>query len=376
MSTTPLILNLRLSFIWNEPMLGLVSGGLQAKPDYMFLTQSSSYKEAFDSAQQGSNPLALAVPWNGPRHHFWNFYLPGSSGESVGASQAWEYSVPLRSKLSSFSIGRSAKGQLILEGYYFPLGIAVICTFHCQGRFSPEQARKLAYETRYVERFDVTIQGNPQQLSLSGLAFKALDSLRTGVDPSDKPSPRPDPSTLLTIIKGEGVNPMDPFENPEVHRMLEVVTSWPPDPDTATPTPLAKAGLTVKPATAKGSVFYASGRGRAIWFPGLFTLRKQRVSSLSCYHRNNLMGAMQVDSLGALVAGTAALLRNGTALSDLTAGHKARSRRACECLERLFTGDRRMTYRSDSLKEQVRRDYLSDLNDLRRTFSPGAKDLQ
>ena len=134
--------------------------------------------------------------------------------------------------------------------------------------------------------------------------------------------------------------------------------------------------MTVKPATAKGSVFYASGRGRAIWFPGLFTLQKQRVSSLSCYHRNNLMGAMQVDSLGALVAGTAALLRNGTALSDLTAGHKARSRRACECLERLFTGDRRMTYRSDSLKEQVRRDYLSDLNDLRRTFSPGAKDLQ
>jgi hypothetical protein len=377
MSTTPVIQDFRLSFVWNETLLGLMTGALQPQPAYTFLTQNSSYTQTFDTAQQGSNLLGLTVPWNERRQHFWNFYLPGSAGGLVSARQAWEYSVPLRSKLP-FTIDRSQKEQAILEGYYFPHALAVVCTFRCRGHFSPGEVRELAYSIRYNERFTVSILGAPQQLTLSAVANMALNLLRTmAVKPANSPGTRREPWTLLTVIKAVGSDPKQPFaEHDEVHRMLEGVTRWPPDPDTATLTPVAEAGLETKTGTAKGSVHYAADRGRAIWFPGLFSLQKRRVCSLSCYHRNILMGAMQIDSLGTLVAGTAALLRNGTRLYELSAVHKARARKACDCLERFFTGDKRLTYRSKSFKEQVLRNELADLNDLRKAFSPGVEDLK
>lgn len=379
MSTEPIILDFRLSLVWTETLLGLLDGTLQPKPSFEFLALSSSYKQLFETLQQPGAVAALAVPWKESRQHFWNFYLPGSVGKPVGGKQAWEHLVPLRAK-PALTVAPSPKGQLTLEGYYYPHGLAVVCTFRCQGSFTPDQVRETAYAIRYDERLAVTADGKPQQLSLNALARKALDSLRAAaVDPGNMIGERRDPISLLTVIKGEGVDAQKPVPEDDqglVRRMLDVLTYWPSAPETASLTPLADITLTLKRGTAKGSAIFARDRGRTVWFPSLFTLKKQKMPSLTCYHRNNLMGAMQVESLSALVAATAAQLRGGKELKDLTSAHKARARNAADCLERLFRGDKNETYRSDSFKRQISDNDLDALNDLRRALSPGATDLK
>lgn len=379
MSTAPIVLDFRLSFVWTETLLGLLDGTLEPKPSFEFLTLSSSYRQLFEALQQSGATAGLNVPWRESRQHFWNFYLPGSVGKPVGGQQAWEHLVPLRAK-PALTVEKSPKGQLTLEGYYYPHGLAVVCTFRCQGSFTPNQVREIAYDIRNDERFAVTADGKQQQLSLNALARKALDSLRAAaVDPGNLSGERRDPITLLTVIKGEGVDaekPVPADEHDPVRRMLDVLTYWPPAPETASLTDLPLITLTLKRGTAKGSAIFARDRGRTVWFPGLFTLKKQKVPSLTCYHRNNLMGAMQVESLSALVAATAAQLQGGKELKNLKQAHKARAHNAAECLERLFRGNKDETYRSDSFKRQISDNDFDALNNLRRAFSPGIADLK
>ena len=382
MSTQPVILDFRLSFIWTETLLGLLNKALKPKPSFEFLTQSSSYEQLFREVQQsGPSDNGLDVPWKGSREHFWNFYLPGSAGGQVSGKQAWEHLVPLRAK-PSLKVDKWPNGQLILEGFYYPHGLAAVCTFRCQGRFAPEEVRDLAYSIRYDELFSVTVADKQQDLSLTNLARKALDGLReAAVESGDQPGRRRDPFepfSLLTVVKGEDVAPTQPFpQNGPVHQMLDVLSYWPPV-RTASPTAFDKATLPLyKRDAAKGSAMFAGKRGRTIWFPDKFTLRKQKVSSLNCYHRNNLRGAMQVDSMGAFVASTVAQLQTGTQLSALTFAHTKRLQAACDRLAELFncadrTKSERVTYRSVSLKEQLRQNDLADLNTLRAALSGGA----
>ncbi len=382
MSSQPVILDFRLSFVWTETLLGLLNQALKPKPSFEFLIQKSSYEQLFRDVQQsGPSDNGLNVPWKGSREHFWNFYLPGSAGGEVSGKQAWEHLVPIRTK-PQLKVDKWQKGQPVLEGFYYPHGVAAVCTFHCQGRFAPTEVRDLAYSIRYDQLFTVTAADKQQTLTLDKLAATALDVLRaTAVEPGGQAGQRRDPFkpfTLLTVVKGQGVDPTQPFpQGTPVHQMLDALCYWPPA-STAPPSAFDKATLPLyKRDAAAGSAMFAGQRGRTIWFPDKFTLQKQKVSSLNCYHRNNLRGAMQVDSLGAFVAATAAQLGNGKTLNDLTFAHTKRLQAACDRLAEIFNCadpklSQRITYRSVSLKEQLRANDLGDLNTLRAGLSGAA----
>jgi|SRR5271165_761182 len=379
MSTEPVILDFRLSFVWTETLLGLLDGTLEPKPSFEFLTLSSSYKQLFEAIQKPGATAALNVPWRESRQHFWNFYLPGSVGKPVGGKQAWEHLVPLRAK-PPLTLDKWSKGQIVAEGFYYPHGTAVVCTFRCQGRYKPEQVQELAYAIRYDERFIATADGKQQQLSLNKLAGLARNLLRAqAVKPGDTPGlAKDDPFTLMTVIKGEGVAPEQPIPTDEknpVWRMLGVLAWWPTNPVAATVADFVRMPLTLKKGAAKGSAAIAGPRGSTAWLPDLFTVQKPKKPSLACYHRNRLMGAMQVESLGALVAAVAADLRAGMELKDFTSSRKTRARNACECLEGLLGGDKDQTYRSDTFRRHIDDNYLKALNELRGAFSPGIADL-
>ena len=373
MSIPLVIQDFRLSFVWTEMLLDVIGGSVQPTAAFAFLAQGDLYKNTFESVQLGQHPLGLEPPW--PRaksQRFWKRYLPGAVLDSVGGRQAWQYLVPFRAK-PPLNVKSWRKGQLSLEGFYYPHGLAFAITARCSGPLSMDEVLKLAYAIRHSEKFAVQTNGTTRQLGLGALAQEGLDSLRQNVLGPSVMGPRRERFTVFSVVRAEGDSlATNVANNPNIHRALESITNWPPDPAAITLPPLSDvACLPLKSDSAKSSVLYVRQRGRALWFPGLFT-SQNRISSLACYHRNHLLGSMQVDSLGSVVAGTAASLRNGTALSALAGWHRACAQNACDCLERIHAGDKRLTYRSQSLKKQIQENDLADLNELRRAFVPGA----
>jgi hypothetical protein len=160
-----------------------------------------------------------------------------------------------------------------------------------------------------------------------------------------------------------------------VHRALQVLSDWPPDPATTSLRKVPGAEAPVKKTTAEGSVLYTDRRGRAIWFPGLFAATNPKKPFLACYHRNQVFGSMQVESLSGLVKETVELIRSGTRHYDLNPTHRACVRHACNSLEAIYDGDRNHTYRSATLKRQIEQNDLDDLNDMRRILAPGKAPL-
>jgi len=374
MSTSIVIRDFRLSFIYTELCLEVISGKIRPTPGFAFLSQGNIYKDRFESVQAPRDPLGLQPPWReGESQRFWKRYLPGAVLDAVSGRQAWERLVPVRSRLP-LAVKGWARGQVLLEGFYYPHGLALLITVKCQEALTLSEVVKLAYAIRRSERFSV--QNNQQRLTLNlrALSQRALDSMRSAaLAPTAAKGVQREPFTLFTVVRAEGDGlTTEVATNGDIHNALEAITEWPPDPAAVTlPSMSDVSCLPLKLGIAKGSLLYAHQRGRVVWFPGLFTSQDKTISSLACYHRNHLFGSMQVDSLGGVVAGTAAWLRNGMPLSALARPHWTCARNACECLETIYGGDKRLTYRSQSLKRQIQQNDLADLNELRRAFAPG-----
>ena len=378
MSIPLIIRDFRLSFVWIESTVDVVRKKSQTTSDFAFLAQGNLYKEMFETIQARSNPLGLEPPWQRERsQRFWKRFLPGAVLESVGGNQAWDHLVPLRSRLP-LAVKNWTNGQLFIEGFYYPHALALSITARCQQVLNLADAIKLAYAIRRSERFTVQTKRQTLNLKLNALAQEALNLMRSAaLAPSAARGAQREPFTLFTIVQAEGDSlATEVTANGDIHNGLEAITNWPPNPAAVTLPPLPDVScLPIRAGTAKGSVVYANQRGRAVWFPGLFTTQDTTLSSLGCYHRNHLFGSIQVDSLGSIVADTAAELRSGTPLSALAREQWTCAKNACAILEAIYVGDKRLTYRSQSLKRQIQQNDLTDLNELRRAFVPGAAAL-
>jgi hypothetical protein len=138
----------------------------------------------------------------------------------------------------------------------------------------------------------------------------------------------------------------------EIYTQLQKVTEWRRNGG-SDKTNFAKscAEMSSKMSTpTKGDVFCASQRGRAIWFPDLFTQNDRTLHSLACYHRNLVLASMQVESLGLLILATAKQRQNGE--DFYSPDHRECARRAADILGRLHKGSY-STYRSYSSRVQI-----------------------
>jgi hypothetical protein len=261
----------------------------------------------------------------------------------------------------------------MIEGFYYPHGLAVAATFTVVSSLTLDQTVELAYaikdgEERFLVERD-RLQGPSTLESLADDAFKWMrDSLGKGV----KPGNRSDVFSIFTVVKAV---PMIPFEpSGQVHRAFQAVTEWSAGPETASLRPILEIQVPVKGSDAPGSILLAHRRGRAVWFPGLFAQSKPKKPSLSCYHRNLKFACIQVDSLGGLVRGMLRLLED-TPLAKVNPTLKTCAKNAIVRLDELHSGDRNHTYRSFSVARQIDQNELQELNRLRRLMNPGQKDL-
>lgn len=365
---------MRLSLIWAETNISFLGDPKPPNVPFSFLGNRDSYADMFDKAQQNKGvPMGLKAPWDKSGQHFWEYYLEGKPKlEDMPGSRAWKLLVPFRGRIAVKKVTTPSlteeTGDFLLESFFYPFGFGLVITVTVEKNQSLTDAINVAFEIRKDKKLDVEWEsGTQEQLYLNQFAEKCLTNIRQqalGSAASSGAIPV-EPFTVFTIIKGAGKNlDAPPAQGKEIHRLLEAVTTWPPAWEKANlPSLNEKVTLPLKASASVGATVYARNRGRAAWFPALFTDKKVR-RSLSCYHRNIVFTSLQTESLCRFATATAQEI---TAMTwpSLRVMHHDCARLAAGILGRLYGGDKD-TYRSMSPRYHIQQNRLeADINVVR-----------
>jgi hypothetical protein len=358
----------RLVFLWAEVLPPLVDQQLLESSPLFFLTRGYLYRDAFDRARNGEavDPT-LEPPWL-PKHKqkFWMRYLVQGNLADVTGHQAWDWLVPLRFSPGVRLTAEWFKGRSCVEGFFYPFGLGLAISFQWSPQLALGDFVSQAFELRRTGRFSVAGTTAPP-VSLEEAAGPVLDSMRDlalgkGSSTGDRST---EPFTILTVTEGRGASPTVKLEqSPEIRLDLEALTNWRPDWPVVTVETLpdlATVCLPTKGTAPAGSVLYAQERGRAVWFPSLFSPALSSTHLLACYHRNLLFASLQVEAFAKLIRHTAARFAKGEQPVDLTSHHRAVLRIAAQQLSKLYRGDKGNTWRSASAKRQIRQTCFDDL---------------
>jgi hypothetical protein len=374
----PIVEDFRLSLIWLEPIFDVVTGAAKPNSAVDFVAAEQLYASRFDGILKGSGAAAFDVPWQGrERQFFWKYYLGSGGLDQASGTQAWSHFVPLKASLPFTGRSQSYKSMSI-EGFYYQHAFSLIITCRFSGKLPLTEAVDLAYSTKQgKEKFSVQQNSATAiSLDLDSLAGKVLSYMRESVlGKSAKPSRSRGVFTVFTVVSA---NPFTEFKaGGSVHRALQTVTEWPPDPSTANLLAESEIRIPIKKTTADGSILVGRQRARAVWFPGLFSVKDKKKHSLGCYHRNQCFSAMHVESLCAFVRCTLEMITTGTPFYKLKPPHRASAMDAKDRLEELYLADSQTqnTYRTSSIRKQIEQNDLKQVNDLRRIINPACQDL-
>jgi hypothetical protein len=224
------------------------------------------------------------------QNNFWYYYLHRKHDQVTGPV-AWERLAPLRVSTARVVDPTRPWYRGHLEGFYYPHGTASILTLVVEGDLELDALVNLAVEARTQK-----VLGQPP-LPANALTANFSDQMRAALPGGRDQQAEPGaPFTVATVIEGSGFDPDQPIKNgDEIHTALEGLCTFRASWTNDKPHDLKRARLTSK-AGSKGSAHYAIARGRALWFPETFSIRRG-AHTLSCLHRNLTFAAMQTDSL-------------------------------------------------------------------------------
>ncbi|HSF41430.1 MAG TPA: hypothetical protein VLT87_16645 [Thermoanaerobaculia bacterium] len=351
-----LLHDLRLTLLWTETLPALFEGKASPGAPLGFVGSPDLYAARFADILHGTpDPDGLAPPWSrSVGNFFWTFYLSGKVPGEISGETAWKNLVPFRggSAVHVEAPWLPQKGQMLVETFLYPYGIAVAVSARIQESLTVKEAVDKAHELRRTHNLEVYWIGTQtrETSSLDALGRKVLANLRRkvlGVDVAAEANPVP--FTIATIVRAEGADSISgALEGSEIHQALQALTTWSPTWRDDTLKSFAEARLSLRNSPLD-HVLYATRRGRAVWFPGLYRPSTIRLRSLSCYHRNLLFTSLQVESLTGLVAAADEVLSRREIPSALQA---KLARHAAGILGRLYGADS-STYRSQSPRVQM-----------------------
>ncbi len=369
-----IITNFRLSFIWTETLTNALSDPSWAVPDYQFLASNNGYITKIDSIAGHAEPLSLSMPWKEKKsNRFWGSYLPGAALPSVSGRQAWKYLVPTRWQLRAPF--KTAKGESVQpECFLYPHGFGCVINIKCSGEFSLAGVADYA-TSLYRETFTHELQAPSTLRNIADQEFGWMRSIVHGKsDPSGALS---GPQSVVSLIKGkvtgEGAYRV---QSGELQQVMEALATWPIDWKIPVGPGLATASMPLSSKAGAGAIVYVRGSGILIWIPEKLLSDRAGLSSIACYHQNQVFGGLQVQSLGSLIGTVARDFRAGKRVSDLSFMLKACVRNAIDRLVDVYQGEKRITYRSAAVQRQIASTYLADLNEVRKQFLPGIEDLK
>lgn len=309
--------DLRLAFIWTRFLGHLFDDPVPDVP-FAFLGRDTTWAPRFEAVRRyHGDPDHLTPPW--PRHrgkHFWGMYL-GCDPWDVDPWRAWKHFVPLRLKRPVEVEAPWLEGRVDTEGFFYPHGYALVVDVRLRPA-DPDgwplfEAVDHAHEVRSGRAFDVTVGGVTRSMRLDSLAAAALDRLGR-IAHGDRDSGRASrPYSVSTFVRVDGVDSSLPVQqDDDVHRALDALTHWNGAWRYANLSPLDQAAAP-DPLLPPSHVHYVRPGGQAAWFPGLADPRLKH-RKLSCYHRNQTLAALQIESVGGLAVRTADRDRAGQAI--------------------------------------------------------------
>jgi hypothetical protein len=348
---------LKVSFIFVETFFNIHQSPNPAQYPLGFFGRVPSYVQAFNQVKALAKPdRSLDFPWPEKSvKHFWFYYLGGKRPDDLSPNQAWNALLPFRERLKWPALSSVLKGgELLLEAFYYPAGVALAVTAQSPGGQSLSAAVKWALKVRFSEEYDVQFPDqSPQKQTLGQLGDAALKRLRSNVLGAEAPlgsAVKAEPFVLTTVVKGDGVNASKKIaEKSTLHRALESLTTGRQltahDP---LPTLAERSSPNIKKPLL-GHALYGDNLGQAVWFPGWFSQPKTNALVLNGYHRNLVMASVHVEVLAQFLNQTSQWIKSGKGLTGL---HHWYAKAACETLGRMYRGEP-STYRSWSVRSQL-----------------------
>lgn len=358
------IKDLRLSLVWAATMLNILRDP-QPESKLIFLGRRFPYEEAFTAAAPPAmGPQGLERPWRvPPGQPFWSHYLEGRQLPKVTPTMAWRALVPFRKLLPVR--GRSGwwDFRMVFHGFFYPQGIALVVDVTSKVPLGLEEAVELALRLRTGEEIDLERDGAVRCASLEEIAGDLLAELgELYLGQAADIDELLDPFTVFTPVKAEADPDVVPFEDDELHKALEGVTTWNVHWKKTPPTSQEDAALPI-PNAPRSHVLYGTKRGRAVWFPYDFVSTERPAQKLSTFHRDLVLTSMQVDSLAGFLKAT-----DGYPLGSLQSVHRDSARVAAGLLGRLYgeTGPFELSSPRYQMKQN---DYVDVTNRLRTYFN-------
>jgi len=159
---------IRLSFIWVETFLDLLSAPATPALPGAFLGNAARYKQVFCALRPAvlTGPLDLALPWRKPRgSRFWARYLGAPVYGDTGGGKAWENLVPFLWRPGvKINADWLAGHRPISPGiYFYPFGSALEITLRLFGPFNPPDAAALAVQARRSGQFEIAWPDDSKQ---------------------------------------------------------------------------------------------------------------------------------------------------------------------------------------------------------------------
>jgi hypothetical protein len=374
------IKDVRITLIWIETFFDLLETNEPGDLPYSFLAHGWAYKEQVKKLLAPEKiPSGLSLPWRkSAGNQFWTLYLDNTIPGHISANKAWAKLIPLRGSLDIKLIPTWKGPPSFVEAFFYPFGTAFTVSFYLRKLMDLPSLVNQAHNLYKNGLFHLEIGEQIKKTThLSGVAYEAINLTRQSAlgSPTHGGTISPHPLSLVTVIRGSGINPSIPISNhPEIvniQHTFEGLVNWRDNWQTINLPSLDDPVIKVDIASSKSSPgdFLYSSRdpnliGRVIWFPGSFTLTKP-TNSLACYHRNQVLGAIHTESL---LSFAKLLIQKYPAFGYLNqANLRWCSQKAALELSNFYTGDH--TYRSSSLKHQIdQRNAKGAINQLLASF--------
>lgn len=371
---------LRLSFIQLETITGpLASLKAQTIP-YQFLLSQALFQGELSNALAGTG--APRVPWDdGVGKLFWYYYLEQTSVDKRKGKASWEKLVPLQTDLEGTTISAGwVSGTVEAHAYLYPWGIGLIVDVSAQGSWTLEEAVEFAFKVRHDGKYDWTVNGTTTPTSMNGLIERAIAVLRSrAYGPAMDPGQAGDAFSVVTVTDAEGADATVAVENKkELHRVLEAWTGWSPQWKISGLKNLGESAIDImRKVSPDGHVLYGGRRGRAVWFPaGFHGANPRNPDGLECYHQNLMMSSLQTESLCRLSQAVAKQLAAGQTMGQFSVTYGNCARLAAGILGRLYGSPTFYdSYRSQSLRDQIKRTYFDAVNAVRTASGIGMPPL-
>jgi hypothetical protein len=292
----------KISFVWGSVFADHLWGEHGADPA---LWRKPHYVLEYNRIRGGTGGPYLDFAWyEGEKSAFWRYYLGNRALAGVSGPDAWEAVVPFRIRTQIPDVTTDLGERVVIDTYGHELGVTVVLTVQPFKRATAPLADWVARLTQLRRDPVYLLVGDPNQahMTLAQVLDAIGQKLRLDNYAGGGASVTSyEPISIANILQASGGRPRVKVDQ-TLQRHLHAVTAWPIHWQTVA-LPSLDASPPFLPVGGSNrfdnDALYVSGRGIAVWRPGLFAPPDpgsgRRRHTLSCLGHNLSAAAAQAE---------------------------------------------------------------------------------